>query len=204
MPLTATIEDIKAYQDKLEKNKITLDNLDCCPQCQLESIFFKIHAYRERRFLVIAKMLIKAVFCALVRFRCPGCGKTVTYYPDFAIPHKHYTRQTVLALTSAYVDNDQSTYQEATMVDDVVPESQDNGRPMAPSTIHRWVSTLADLLTTCQNDLAAKKSSWSFAGHPTIAPKKYKTQKRKQCLLRCSLFLRVCFIKDKSFSPSLQ
>jgi len=204
MPLTATIEDIKAYQEKLEKNKITLDNVDCCPRCQLESILFKIHAYRERRFLVIAQMLIKAVFCALVRFKCPGCGKTVTYYPDFAIPHKHYTRQTVLALSSSYVDNDQSTYQEATMVDGVIPESQDSGRSMAPSTIYRWISTLAELLTAYQKDLTAKKSCWYFAGHPAIAPQKYKTRKRKQCLLRCFLFLRTCFIKEKLFSPSLQ
>ena len=37
-------------------------------------------------------MLIKAAFCSLIRFRCPGCGKTFCFYPDFAIPYKHYTR----------------------------------------------------------------------------------------------------------------
>jgi hypothetical protein len=53
MPLTATHEEIKAYQEKVEKGKITSDGLDPCPRCNLEPGHFKIHAYRERRFLII-------------------------------------------------------------------------------------------------------------------------------------------------------
>jgi len=86
MPPTATLEDIKAYQQKVEKDKITPHNLPACPRCSVDSSFFKIHAYRERRFLIIVEMLINAAFCTLIRFRCPGCGKTFTDYPDFAIP----------------------------------------------------------------------------------------------------------------------
>jgi len=92
MPPTATLEDIKAHQLKIEKGKIRPDNLPPCPRCSVESEFFKIHAYRERRFLIIIEMLIKAAYCSLLRFKCPGCGKTFTHYPDFAIPQKHYTR----------------------------------------------------------------------------------------------------------------
>jgi hypothetical protein len=69
MPPTATLEDIKAYQQKVEKNKITPDNLPPCPSCRVESEFFKIHAYRERRFLIIIEMLVQAVYCSLVRFK---------------------------------------------------------------------------------------------------------------------------------------
>ncbi len=53
MPPTATLEDIKAHQRKVEKDKITPDNLPACPRCSVQSEFFKIHAYRERRFLII-------------------------------------------------------------------------------------------------------------------------------------------------------
>lgn len=60
MPPTATLEDIKAHQRKVEKDKITPDNLSPCPRCSVGSEFFKIHAYRERRFLIIIEMLIKA------------------------------------------------------------------------------------------------------------------------------------------------
>ena len=102
MPPTATLEDIKAYQEKVEKDKITPDNLPACPRCSVEPAFFKIHAYRERRFLIIVEMLIKAAYCSLVRFRCPGCGKTFTNYPDFAIPHKHYTRQNIMGFAANY------------------------------------------------------------------------------------------------------
>jgi len=85
MPPTATLEDIKAHQRKIEKDKITPDNLSPCPRCSVESAFFKIHAYRERRFLIIIEMLIKAAYCSLVRFqdihRLPGfCYPSQTLY----------------------------------------------------------------------------------------------------------------------------
>jgi hypothetical protein len=115
MPPTVTYENIKAYQDKIEKQKITPESLPPCPRCNIESICFKIHAYRERRFLIIVEMIIRAVFCPLVRFKCPGCGKTITFYPDFAVPHKHYTRQTVLGFATAYLKTD-ATYEQAVIV----------------------------------------------------------------------------------------
>ncbi|MFC1817350.1 DUF6431 domain-containing protein [Thermodesulfobacteriota bacterium] len=100
MPLTATPEEIKAYQEKVEENKITSDGLDPCSRCNLEPGHFKFHAYRERRFLIIIEMLVKAVYCTLVRFKCTGCGKTFAFYPDFAVPPKHYTRPTVVTFSS--------------------------------------------------------------------------------------------------------
>ena len=96
MPPTATLEDIKAYQEKVEKDKITPHNLPPCPRCRVESQFFKIQAYRERRFLIIIEMFIKAAYCSLVRFKCPGFGKTFTDSPDFAISHKHYSWPTIM------------------------------------------------------------------------------------------------------------
>ena len=156
MPPTATYEQIKAYQNQVEKNKITPHGLGACPRCHLESIFFKLHAYRERRFLVIVDLLVKAVFCTLVRFRCTGCGKTITSYPDFAIPHKHYTRQTIEGLSRSYVENDQMTYQDAVVIDDAVPERPVSGQALAPSSVHRWISTLAALIIAHQQ--ALKKS----------------------------------------------
>ena len=121
MPPTATLEDIKAYQQKVEKDKITPHNLPPCPRCSVDSSFFKIHAYRERRFLIIIEMLIKAAYCSLVRFKCPGCGKTFTFYPDFAIPHKHYTRPSITGFSASYLESDDMTYQQAVMVDNSTP-----------------------------------------------------------------------------------
>ena len=72
MPPTATLEDIKAHQRRVEKNKITSDDLPPCPRCLVDSALFKIHAYRERRFLIIIEMLIKAADMALYTAKAKG------------------------------------------------------------------------------------------------------------------------------------
>lgn len=204
MPLTATLEQIKAYQEKVEKDKITPHNLPACPRCNLESLFFKLHAYRERRFLVIVDMLVKAVFCPLVRFRCTDCGKTITSYPDFAIPHKHYTRQTIEGFSRAYVENDPKTYEDAVMTDDGVPERAVSGRALAPSSIHRWISTLAELIIANQDGLKKLLQEKPAAqlcrqfGPIQIPEKKYKTYHRRECLLRCRWFFKIRAVFKKS------
>ena len=205
MPPTATYEQIKAYQNQVEKNKIKPNDLGSCPRCHLESIFFKLHAYRERRFLVIVDMLVKAIFCTLVRFRCTDCGKTITSYPDFAIPHKHYTRQTIEGLSKSYVENDQTTYQDAVIIDDAVAERPVSGQALAPSSIHRWIGTLAALIVAHRK--ALKKS---LQEKPTaqlrsqlepiqIPEKKYKTSNRRHCLLRCRWFFKLQAVLKISF-----
>jgi len=207
MPLTATREEIKAYQEKVEKNKITSNDSDPCPRCNLEPIHFKIHAYRERRFLIIVEMLVKAVHCALVRFKCTGCGKTFAFYPDFAVPHKHYTRQTVLAFSKSYVQDDQKTYKDAVMTVDGVPECSDSGQSLASSTIHRWISTLAAIFTAYQEAKAEpfhKKASSRLCKTP-IPKKKYRTLRRKELLLKCRGLLGLSPVEQiKMFSPSLR
>ncbi len=65
------------YQVKVDKNEITPSNLPECPRCHSSSQTFKFHAYRERRFLIIARLVVEMVFCVLIRFRCP---KTFTSY----------------------------------------------------------------------------------------------------------------------------
>ncbi len=205
MPPTATCEQIKAYQNQVEKNKITPHVLGPCPRCNLESIFFKLHAYRERRFLVIVDMLVKAVFCTLVRFRCTDCGKTITSYPDFAIPHKHYTRQTIEGFSKSYVENDQKTYQDAVIIDDAVAERPVSGQALAPSSIHRWIGTLAALIVAHREALKKslqEKPTAQLRGQlePIQMPeKKYKTSNRRHCLLRCRWFFKIQAVLKISF-----
>ena len=202
MPLTATHEEIKAYQEKVEKGKITSDGLDPCPRCNLEPIHFKIHAYRERRFLIIVEMLVKAVHCALVRFKCTGCGKTFAFYPDFAVPHKHYTRPTVLKFSGTYLGDDQKTYKDVVMTVDGVPTRSETDRRLVPSTIHRWISTLAGIFTAYQ---AAKEKASSGLCIRQIPKKKYRTLTRREVLLKCWEFLGLSPVERINvFSPSLQ
>jgi hypothetical protein len=176
------MEDIKAYQAQVEKDKITSDGLTPCPRCNLEAKFFKIHAYRERRFLLIVEMLVKSIFCSLVRFRCTRCGKTVTHYPDFALPYKHYTRQTIESFSHTYVENNKKTYETAVITNDGIPSYPDGGQMLAASTIYRWISTLAGLITSCRDTI--EKSFPGFA----VDRKKYRTPERRTNLLRCRYF----------------
>jgi hypothetical protein len=191
MPQTATLEDIEAHRRKIEKDEITPDNLPPCPCCSVEPVFFKVHAFRERRFLIIVAMLIKKVFCSLVRFKCPGCGTTFTHYPDFAIPHKHYTRQTTNGFSAKYVNSDDMTYQRATMGDDGSPGYPESDATLAPSTIHRWVTTLSNCTETCRTALCLllQQNTMSIIcrdlARLTVPQKKYKTDRRKKQLIAC-------------------
>jgi transposase-like protein len=133
MLLSATPEEIKAYQMKLDNDEIRPDDLPACPRCHVESAFFKEYAYRERIFLVIVDSVVKTASSALVRFVCPGCGKTFTYYPDFALPYKRYTRSAVTHFSRCYVQNPEATYQKAAMVNASVPGYPDGERTLAPS-----------------------------------------------------------------------
>ena len=209
MPLSEAPEKIKAYQEKLEKNKIKPDNLPPCPRCATDSIYFKEHAYRNRIFLIIVDMFIKKILSVLLRFKCPGCGKTFTYYPDFAIPYKHYTRQTAAFFSRSYVKNPDATYQTTVMVDDSAPGYPDDEKTMAPSTIHRFITHLSHLTTIAQKalDLILQENPASDICRNIAAlnvpRQKYKTAARKNILLKCMAFFDVEALFHHTFNTSI-
>ena len=209
MPPTATLEDIKAHQLKIEKGKIRPDNLPPCPRCSVESEFFKIHAYRERRFLFIIEMLIKAAYCSLLRFKCPGCGKTFTHYPDFAIPQKHYTRPTITGFSARYLNSEDITYRQALMVDDSVPGYPQNDATLAPTTIHRWITTLSRFIQTCRTTLTLLlqenpvSSICRNLARVVIPQRKYKTKQRKKQLINCQQLMIVEAFFQATFKTSI-
>jgi len=198
MPPTATYEDIKAYQDQVEKDGITPHGLPPCPVCEAESRFFKIHAYRERRFLIIVEMIVTSVWCALIRFKCPGCRKSFTFYPDFALPRKHYTRQTIMGFAETYVASAQSTYEKAVEQEaGGSPEYPDGQRSLAPSTVHRWVTSLCQLKQTTRTALELIRqedpatSACRVLARLQIPGAKSKSGARRDQLLGCLRLLAV-------------
>ena len=209
MPLSATLEAIKAYQQQLEKNRIKPDNLPPCSRCLVKSTFFKEHAYRERKFLVIVDLLVKTVLSALLRFKCPGCGKTFTYYPDFALPHKHYTRQTLTHFSRAYVQNPEATYHKAAMVHGILPGYPDDQQTLAPSTIHRFISSLSRLTTSSQKalDLMLQENPASAIcrniANLKIPGQKFKSKARENILAPCSRFLLIEAVFRHTFKTSI-
>lgn len=192
MTLTATIEDIKAYLDKVEKNEITPETLPACIICGLAARHFKLHAYQERRFLIIVDMKVQLKEAPLVRFRCPGCNKTVCFYPDFALPHKHYTRQSIMAFAERYIASDTATYQQAVWIEQEQRDpGYESGESLLPSTIHRWITYLSSLAHTarkalnliCQDDPAT--TACRVIAQLRIARRKFRSRARKQRLLAC-------------------
>jgi hypothetical protein len=137
-------------------------------------------------------MIVQAIPGFLVRFRCPGCGKTVPFYPDFAIPHKQYTRQTITGFAESYVTH-HNTYQQAVMEKDEksVPGYPDGIRTLAPSTVHRWITSLSRLVNTTQKalDLICQENPHSTICRDlaqwAVPRSKYRTEGRKTCLLNC-------------------
>ncbi len=214
MPLTATLEDIKAYQQKVEKDKISPHHLPPCSRCSVDSSYFKIHAYRQRRFLIIIEMLIKAAYCSLVRFICPGCGKTFTFYPDFAIPHKHYTRPTITGFSAGYVESDDTTYQQAVMIDRSAPgypqsDLSADAPTLAPSTIHRWITTLGRFTHTCRTALILLlqenpvSSICRDLARLVIGQRKYNTNERKKQLVNCRQLMVIEAFFQAAFETSI-
>jgi hypothetical protein len=196
MPPTATMEDIKAYLRRCEKGEVTSEDLPPCPRCNVESHYFKDHACRERTFLIVLDMVVQPIRAYLIRFRCPGCGKTFPFYPDFAIPYKRYTRQTITGFAERYVDSDDS-YLKAVMDKDEkgVPGYAHGEKTLAPSTVHRWLTSLGRLVNTTQRALDLicqenpKTSICRDLAQWVVPRSKYRTQARKTSLFNCFRFL---------------
>jgi len=204
------MEDIKAYLKACEKGEISAQNLSPCPRCNVESHYFKHHAYRERLFFIIVDMVVKPIRCYLLRFRCPGCGKSFPFYPDFAIPYKRYTRQTITGFAERYVDSNDS-YQKAVMAKDEkgVPGYADGEKTLAPSTVHQWVTSLGRLVNTTKKalDLICQENPKTTICRDLaqwIVPRsKYRSEGRKTCLFNCFRLLATEALFKTVFQPSI-
>jgi len=192
---TATTEQIQVHTDQVRQG---LDPccLPPCPRCEVTPDCFKRHEKRSRIFYIIVDLVVTTLRGLLSRWKCPGCNKTFTSYPGFALPYKRYTLPTILKFNQTYVQNPDTSYRklvdDCPLVYETSPESDSNREPMMEhSTIHRWISTMgsyshlvqnatdlilqADPATSLCRDLAGLK----------ISPGKYRSPSRKQTLLTC-------------------
>jgi hypothetical protein len=88
------------------------------------------------------------------------------------------------------------------MTDDGVPERPVSGQVLAPSSVHRWIRTLADLTGDGMKKSLPKNSvAQSFEELIQIPERKYKTPKRRHCLFVCRWFFKtVAFLKKSDFT----
>jgi len=192
--ISATIEQIKEYTEQVIKGLIVC-TLSACPRCELESQYFKRHEARQRIFYPILDQIVYTVTGLVIRWKCTGCSKSFTQYPDFALPYKRYTLPTIELFSQRYTEDDSMTYRKAKMK--TLLGHKDSEKQMEHTTIYHWITTLGkcrkvaakaiDLilqvkpLSTICRDLA---SLW-------ISPKKYRSEQRKEILIECRKLFRL-------------
>ena len=151
------IAEIAAHSARVRKGNHRC-SLSCCPHCGRApepTLFFRRHALRQRKFLVIQGRYVHGVEGLLARWRCPFCRRTFTEYPPFALPFKRYAVSQIAPRALDYVEEDGVSYRKAVLETfmpifhwfDPVAEAhvREGGEPvLAHTTLYRWVSTLGN------------------------------------------------------------
>jgi transposase-like protein len=189
---TATAEQIQEHTDQVRQG---LDPcyLPLCPHCGIAPDFFKRHEKRRRIFYIIVELIVTKVLGLLSRWKCPGCNKTVTSYPGFALPYKRFTRPTIHSFSQSYVQEPSVSYRKLVAACPLAYEVSDSNREpmMEHSTIHRWISTMGSyshLVQTATDLVIQAEPSTRLHRHLAglkISPGKYRSPSRKQTLLTC-------------------
>ena len=136
-----------------------------------------------------------------VRFRCGNCLKTFTEYPPFALPHKRFVKQDVLAKAEKYLSAEQprcrATYRE-TVWEGTVPVSyakDQEGHQFSHVTVWRWLSWLGSLkdLRQWATQLIFQKdpqANLHWKPHP-VANHKVRSEERRQMLEQAAMTLDI-------------
>lgn len=176
-----------------------------CGKC--ESRQFHRHAERRRWFFLVVACIVCPMFCLMVRWRCTKCGTTFIHLPSRCVPFKRYLRGEIEARAGSYVETEPMSYREvvkergaAVVYDDPMAEAgateaekeAEAVREMAPSTVHRWISTIAVRREAWQPAvrLARRVHQGVRLGSLVVLAAKYRSAVRKEVLEACGLVLR--------------
>ncbi len=191
---SSTSEQILEYAERIRKNQVKCNNPPC-NRCDTDTSVFKRHEARPRQFYVIAEDMVKMILGLLIRWKCPGCGKTFTGYPDFAVPYKRHTVPTIKKYSSLYTEDHQATYRKVILKNAVGYSDSEN--QLSHTTIHRWITGLgnySEIIRTAQNLYLQAKPESGICHELallSIPPKKYLTEDRKSVLQRCRQLLKI-------------
>lgn len=171
---------------------------------------FRLRVYDS----TLDEIVVEVVESWRVRFRCRHCLKIFTEYPPFALPHKRFVKQDVLAKAWQYLSAEKqpkcrATYREAVR-EGRVPLSyaaDQEGRQLSHSSIWRWLSWLGSL-----NDLRKRatqlifqkdpQAHWHWTPHP-IAAHKVRSEERRKTLGQAALMLDVVETFSRLFGVNL-
>lgn len=187
-----TIKQILEYTEKVRKGQAHC-NLPPCKRCKKN--IFKQHATRERQFYVTSEDMIKVILGLLIRWKCLGCGKTFTDYPEFAVPYKRYIVPIIKKYTSLYTEDYRASYRKVIIRNCIgYPGSE---QQLNHTTIHRWITNFGNygkIIRTAQDIYLQAKPQSDICRELislSIPSAKYHTQERKALLQRCRQLLRI-------------
>ena len=176
-----------------------------CRNCKSRQ--FQKHAKRRRWFVLVVESIVYPFGSILYRWRCAGCGKTFTNYPSLCVPWKRYLRIEIQGRAERYIEQARTTYRRvvrngaaAVAYDEELlgPEASDEQkeleaiRHLAPSTLHRWISSIAGCAQQFQPVLQEARHldpQVRLSGF-VIPFWKYRTEARKKVLETCGRLLR--------------
>ena len=181
--------------------------------CQAKSLFcptplhFKIHQLRGRWVLMILESTVYPLRCMICRWLCVNCGGTFTHLPSACLPHKRYLRIEIETRSGAYIETDPMTYRRVVLdkgahvayagsvADAHATEAEkeaDTPPVLAPSTVYRWVGSIAACREGYQPLVAQARASDRGSSLSTllISPVKYRSEARRCILEACGLLLR--------------
>lgn len=215
--ISSILKKIKSYDLLVRMGRIKCRYKNC-PKCSEKVENFKRHDSKKRIFFVIEDELVKKIETLLLRWKCPLCKKTFMDYPSFALPYKNYIKQDVLRLAERYITRPETSYESCASHENGIilhKEKRDNkldkNKPLhatfEKSTIHRWISSLAQLKNALQAilQLIREKSPTSqiFREFEPIFRKKYRSEKRRIVLETVQKILRTNFEFEKIFAISI-
>ena len=205
------LEKIEAHKQAVLSNQLP-DDLTICPRCHQNPPEFKPHDVRSRKFLVVIENLVNIREGLLARWKCTLCGHCFTWYPDFAIPYKHYVKDSIVKLSYKYVEDDKITYNQAVQhQSSLIAYTTDKGiqEPcLAGSTVHRWLSWIGGALKTPLTralELIRQKdpSCNVFRQVQPLAAQKYRSQKRRSILDSAMRFFAAEVVYNALFGQSI-
>lgn len=204
------IEDIMAYGDAAKRGEVACSE-GACPRCGGMPEKYWRNGVRKRLFLVFVEVVCR-VWSYLSRWRCPLCKRSFTDYPDFALPFKRYPAPFVLARCVAYASDRTSTYREGVRQEDGMPVSHadaEGGMELSPSTLWRWMETLAVFANAERQLLALIKQQDPSTGlfralaAVRIRAGKYRSEARKALLARCCRISLIAQVHRQLFGVSI-
>lgn len=196
------VREIRAHEQQILEGKPPC-GLEQCPKCGAvqDPRSFRRHEIRQRTFLVPCGNLTYTIRSFLSRWGCPLCLKSFTVYPPFALPFKRHVLPEMISRSRRYIEDDGVTYRGAVLENRrpvfraAVDPSQIDERSLAPSTLHRWISTLGRLPETMRAALDLIKRAAPGSGllrqlaAGKINPCTYRSEARRAVLSRCGQLL---------------